>query len=198
MDKLSFINGVDLTEKQLDEVGALLLETGYYEFTGKDNKLNLPVKEFFKRQIIEPYKQYVYALVNAASQVIGFFLAGTKTEIFSVYDTTANWRRDDPKLLAELKKVGEFFNNETVDTDFLGCNMAIAKVYRGQGYYKILHHKLIELAKSQHCQRIVFAVLNSYAAIEVYKHYSATIFGEIDSPDYFKDKMLKCYFMLSE
>ncbi len=196
MENFNFTKADLSNEKQLDQIASLLLETGYYENTAQENKLNLAPVAFHKLQTIKPYINHTYILMKE-NEIVGFFIAGVRDEIEAAAENITNWRRDDSELVKCLNKIGEFYINEGLETDFVLYGIAIDPKYRGQGFFKILYQHLVNLAKASDCKRIIFTVRDSNPAINIYAHYGAKKLGNIDFTHYFKDKLLKYAFYLN-
>lgn len=200
MKHFKFIGGNELSEKQLDDIANLLLDTGYYEYSSLQNKLNLPTKEFHKVQTLKPHADYTHVLINTDNnEVVGFFIVWTKQQIAEVENKTPDWHRDDPELKESLQKLMHYYVNETSDKDLVSYGIAINSKYRGQGLFKILNAERAKLAQQEGCTKIAFVVWESNPAVQTFQHCGATINGEIDLTNTaFKDTLLKCSFDLND
>ncbi len=76
-------NIIKAQEEHFDEIIPLLFETGYYELSALNNKLNLPPGEFHKIQTLKPYLDHIYVLIND-KKVIGFYIATTKNNLMKL------------------------------------------------------------------------------------------------------------------
>lgn len=177
---MQIIRAAHLCDTQINTITALLFETGYYEYISVGNKLNLPPTLFQKAQTINPYINHTYALLNADSEVIGFFIVATNTEMQKIENSLPNWYREEHDVQIFLRKLAHFYTHETLPTDLVLYGVAICKIWRGQGLFNLLYQKQLSIAKNNQCSRIVFTVWQSSPAIKVYMHYGAIIMGEID------------------
>ncbi|MGL5742966.1 MAG: hypothetical protein ACRCXC_10750 [Legionella sp.] len=78
MDQFHFVSGEELNDAQATDVAQLICYNGYYEFSSRDNVLNLPLLEFQKQQTLKPYAKYTHVLVRD-EQVAVFSLWGQKS-----------------------------------------------------------------------------------------------------------------------
>lgn len=186
-----FINGENLQEFELHKVMELLIPTGYYENTARNNKLNLPAIEFHTQQILKPNLRDIFVLMDD-KEIIGVLFAAPKNADNNS-PPVQNMRREDPIMQACIDQINAFYE-EGFETDFILFGIAISAKYQKQGYFKILFEKLVSLAKDKECNRIIFTVRESNPAVEIYKHYKANILGFLDFTHYqgFGDHLLKC------
>jgi GNAT superfamily N-acetyltransferase len=196
MDHLKWISGTDLNEAQLDQVAHLIFETGYYEYSALNNKLNLSPIEFHKVQTLKPYTEYMHVLIDR-DEVAGFFIVGTKSQFAAVEQNTPDWYRDDPELASGIEKIIDYYIHETLNTDLISYGIAIHSKYRGQGLFRLLNEARAKLARKENCTRIAFVVWETKAAVDIFRHCGAKIIGDIDlRQTYFKDRLLKGVFDL--
>lgn len=194
MKGFNFINSSELRDNQLDDVAKLLCDTGYYEFSSRDNQLNLSTLEFQKLQTLKPYQKYTQVLVNEG-KVAGFFIAGTKWQFLEVEKNIPNWYRNDPELIASIEKIIHYYTHEILDTDLVSYGIALSSEYRGKKLFHLLNEQRKIIAKEEHCTRIAFVVWETNPAVATFKHCGAQIIGEIDLRDtQFKDRLFKCVF----
>ena len=103
MSDPEFLNGKNLTDRQLSEVARLLCTTGYYEQVSLDNKLHLPTAAFQKQQTVMPYLAYTQALLLNET-VIGFYIVTTRLQMLEIEQQAPNFYRDDPPSYLQALK----------------------------------------------------------------------------------------------
>lgn len=185
-------NIIKAQEEHLDEIIPLLFETGYYERSALNNKLNLSPAEFHKQQTLKPYLEHMYVLTND-KEVMGFYIAVTKKELDEIDQCTQNWYCDDKDLMTVIENIGFYYNQESTENELIALNAAIHPKYRGQNLYQLIKDHRDELARKQKCTRVIFVVWHSNSAHIIFKErYGAEYFGEINCQFFsIRDQLLK-------
>lgn len=193
MKTFKFVGASELTKEDLLHIGQLLLEAEYCDRAKVTRAYNsYSAKSDGLLQIITPYLTHTKVLMDKES-VVGFFIATTKCSIRKISRKISGWRKNDQELMSCLN----FYKQEALDSDFILHDIIIEPKYRGLGLFKMLKNYLVELAKKNLCQRIVFLVNASNPAMNVYKHYGAKEIGAIDPRKmHASDRLIKCYFAI--
>jgi GNAT superfamily N-acetyltransferase len=197
IENFKIINGTELNSVQIHDITSLHLETGYYEYFSLKNKLNMEPLLFQSLQTIRPFLKYTYGLINSNNKIVGFFIAGTKSQIEEVEQNTPNYYRDDSNTRIFFERLKLLYDYSILDTDFVLYSVAIDYLWRGKGLFKKLYNRVIELAKANFCKRIVFVVWASKPALAIYIHLGAKIMSKMDFTNILiNDILIKCYFKL--
>lgn len=191
MEYLKFTGTYQLNKDQLLHIAQLFLEAEYGDTILYDIPDIVLKNERDRVEVIRPYIQITYVLMNK-NEIVGFFIAANKERIKEVSENILGWRKNDPEYISCLN----FYTNEALDNDFILHDIAVALKYRGLGFFRILKDNLMELAIADNCKRIIFAVRSSSEAKKIYKHYGAQVIGEIIlSNTNYNHRLTKCCFM---
>ena len=196
-----FIDGSDLNNEQINEVTKLLFDTGYYEESALNNKLNLPALDFHRETAIIPALAYIRALVDLNSRIVAFHLCLTKNETIKLFNKLPNYYEDSFDNVQALSIIDKVYTLDSKSYDLIRHNSCISPNMRGRGLLKLLLLDQISIAKVKNCNRIFSCTWESNInSIAIFKHYGAKVINVLDftHTKYYNDRLINLAVNISE
>lgn len=200
-NNFEFINGIDLSDTQIDQVTCLLFDTGYYKECAIDNKLNLSALEFHKQVTILPALSYIRALIDTSKNVIAFHLCLTKKETIQLYANQESYFADTHDNQQLMMAIDNLYTVNSEDYDLIRHNSCIRKDIRGKGMLRVLLLDQIAIAKQKSCTRMFSCIWESKQdSLAKFKHYGAKIIDVLDftNTELYKDRLLSLVANINE
>lgn len=183
---MHFVPGAQLAEPIKDRMAKLLFATSYLEYCSANNKLRLPLVALQRRQNIDPYLEWTWAMFDHGRNFIGFFCAATMEE-FSGVQAVSHYR-DEIKPMDDAYDA--FVAANTQVGDLFVSSLALDEAYKGRGLFHALFGEIILLARRKQCRHVSLAVWGRSAAFQVYVKQGFKVRGVFDDAwDKFFDRL---------
>ena len=186
-----------ISERHIKQLVSLLMTTGYFEYIGMGNKLNLNYYEATKHSFVLPSIENTKVIFDDLNNIAGFYVASTKaSDSKRKLDPSAI--RDDLNVHKAISAIYSL-NNMIHDDDYILSYFAVRFDLHGLIYKNhtkkiselLFDNLLLEAKQSSSSSLNIITWASHVAAVKLYQRFNGNVVETIDLNDsIFRDKLL--------